>query len=150
MRVQARPFRGLALVRAFERRDVPEARVRELGDASALAVAEADAVATARGFRLAPLGSAWVEGETQIAWPVSLPAAGCYALAAVSEVGAPAVDIRLTDDAGVLLAHNEGRRGVPMVFFCAPSTGGVRLVLRARGPDLRVGIWLGRPEGERS
>lgn len=143
VRIQARPLRGIALVRAFERGDVPVARIRELGEASALAVAEAESVAAVRGLALRQLGSAWVDGETQLAWPIALPAAGCYALAAISEIGSAALDIRLTTDNGVLLAHNEGRRGVPMVFFCAEQARGVRLVLRARGPDLRAGIWLG-------
>ena len=34
---------------------------------------------------------------------------------------------------GVLIAHNEGRRGVPMVFTCPREPGPVRLVLKARG-----------------
>lgn len=146
IRLQARPLRGVALLRAFEHRAIDPARVRELGEASALALAEAEYVARSRGFALAPLGSAWVESNAPLVWPLQLPNAGCYALAVVSEVGAAAVDVRLIDANGVLIAHNEGRRGVPMVFTCPREPGPVRLVLKARGPDLRVTLWLGKPE----
>jgi len=143
-RVQARPMRGTALVRAFEHRDVPASRVREVGEASALAIAEAAFVARARGLSLVQLGSAWVESSAPLVWPLTLDAPGCYALAVVSEVGSAAVDVRLTDADGVLIAHNEGRRGVPMVFACARQAGPVRLLLKARGPDLQVSVWLGQ------
>jgi hypothetical protein len=147
VRVQARSPRGTALVRAFEHRAVLETRVRELGEAGALALAEAAHVARERGFELAYLGNAWVESGTPLVWPLSLPATGCYVVSAVSEVGAAAVDLRLVDAAGVLIAHNEGRRGVPMVFTCLEKPGVVRLMLKARGPDLRATVWLGRPGG---
>lgn len=144
VRVQARALRGVALVRAFEHREVDSARVRELGAASALALAEAETVARARGFQLTSLGHAWVEGTSALAWPLTIEAPGCHALAVVSEVGAAAVDIRVTEPDGNLLVHNEGRRGVPMVFFCVAQATSARLIMRARGPDLRVGVWLGR------
>jgi hypothetical protein len=147
IRLQARPLRGVALLRAFEHKSVDPARVRELGEASAMALAEAEYVARSRGFALAPLGHAWVENSAPLVWPLTLPSAGCYALAVVSEVGAAAVDVRLIDANGVMIAHNEGRRGVPMVFTCPREPGPVRLVLKARGPDLRVTLWLGKPEG---
>jgi hypothetical protein len=147
IRLQARPLRGVALLRAFEHRSIDAARVRELGEASALALAEAEYVAKSRGFALHQLGSAWVENSTPLQWPLSLPKAGCYALAVVSEVGAAAIDVRLVDANGVMIAHNEGRRGVPMVFTCPRDPGPVRLVLKARGPDLRVTLWIGKPEG---
>jgi hypothetical protein len=147
VRVQARPMRGMALLRAFEHREVDTARAREQGEASALAIAEAQHVARARGLELAQLGSAWVESSTPLVWPLSLEHDGCYALAVVSEVGSAAVDVRLTDAEGVLIAHNEGRRGVPMVFACARAAGPVRLLLKARGPDLRVSVWLGQSSG---
>ncbi|HEY6881689.1 MAG TPA: hypothetical protein VI299_26865, partial [Polyangiales bacterium] len=147
IRLQARPLRGVALLRAFEHRAIDPARVRELGEASALALAEAEYVAKSRGFTLSQLGHAWVENSAPLQWPVTLSKSGCYALAVVSEVGAAAVDVRLVDANGVLIAHNEGRRGVPMVFTCPETPGQVRLVLKARGPDLRVTLWLGEPEG---
>jgi hypothetical protein len=147
-RVQARPLRGLALVRAFEHPLVELARVREVGEASALAVAEAQYVADARGLTLTPLGQAWVEGGVPLSWSLPLAQSGCHALAVVSEVGAAGVDVRLTDRNGLLLAHNEGRRGVPMVFFCAQQPGPIRLMLKARGPDLRVSVWLGQSTRE--
>jgi hypothetical protein len=147
IRLQARPLRGVALLRAFEHKSIDPARVRELGEASALALAEAEYVAKTRGFTLSQLGSAWVENSTPLQWPLSLAKGGCYALAVVSEVGAAAVDVRLVDANGVLIAHNEGRRGVPMVFTCPREPGPVRLVLKARGPDLRVTLWLGKPGG---
>lgn len=143
--VQARSLRGVALLRAFEHREVELRHVRELGDALALAVAEAEHVASARGLHLAPVGNAWVEGSTPLTWPIRLGDRGCYALAAVSEAGAGAIDLRVIDPQGVVLAHNEGRRGLPMVFVCARTSRSVRLVLRARGPDLPVSVWLGRP-----
>jgi hypothetical protein len=143
-RVQARPMRGTVLLRAFEHREVPAASVREVGEASALAIAEAAHVARARGLTLAQLGSAWVESSAPLVWPLTLERPGCYALAVVSEVGAAAVDVRLTDAEGVMIAHNEGRRGVPMVFACAREAGQVRLLLKARGPDLQVSLWLGQ------
>lgn len=144
VRAQARPLRGVALLRAFEHPAADLARARQLGDASALAVAEAEYVAAARGLELAPLGHAWVEGGAPLTWSLPLSGPGCYALAVVSEVGAAAVDVRLSDEQGVLLAHNEGRRGVPMVFFCSQGSGPVRLLLKARGPDIRVSVWLGQ------
>lgn len=143
VRVQARTMRGSALVRAFEHTRVQAERVRELGPAIALGIAEAEYVARARGFELSLLGSAWVEGGAPLVWPLSLERAGCYALAAVSEIGAAAVDLRLTDGNGVLIAHNEGRRGVPMLFACVREPATVRLMLKARGPDLRVSVWRG-------
>lgn len=146
-RVQARPMRGIGMLRAFEHREVDPARAREQGEAAALAVAEAQHVARARGLSLTQLGSAWVEGGAPLQWPLSIEQPGCYALAVVSEVGAAAVDVRLTDADGILIAHNEGRRGVPLVFACAPKAGQVRVQLKARGPDLRVSVWLGLPEG---
>ena len=149
LRVQARPLRGLAIVRAFEHPHVDLGRVRELGEASALAVAEAEFVASARGLTLAPLGHAWVESGAPLTWSLPLQEPGCHALSVVSEVGAAGVDVRLTDETGLLLAHNEGRRGVPMVFFCARQRGPIRLMLKARGPDLRVSVWLGHSARER-
>lgn len=144
LRVQARPLRGLALVRAFEHPSVDYARARELGEATALAVAEAEFVARGRGLALSSLGHAWVEGGAPLTWSLPIAEAGCHALAVVSDVGATAVDMRLSDERGVLLAHNEGRRGVPMVFFCSAAPETVRLTLKARGPDLRVSVWLGQ------
>lgn len=144
VRVQARAVRGMVLVRAFEHPDVDPLRARELGPASAFAVAEARTVAAARGFRLTLVGQGWVESTSALVWPLTLERGDCHALAVISEVGAPAVDIRLTDGDGNLIAHNEGRRGVPMVFFCAERAGPARLIMRARGPDLRVGVWLGQ------
>ena len=146
-RVQARTLRGLALMRAFEHPGVNLTRVMELGEASALAVAEAEFVASARGLTLSPLGHAWVEGGAPLTWSLLVKEPGCHALAVVSEVGAAAVDVRLTDEQGLLLAHNEGRRGVPMVFFCAQQARPIRLILKARGPDLRVSVWLGQRAG---
>jgi hypothetical protein len=148
-RVQARPLRGLALVRAFEHPRVDVARVRELGEASTLAVAEAEYVAAGRGLSLSAIGQAWVESGAPLTWSLPPLPPGCYALAVVSEVGAAAVDLRLADENGLLLAHNEGRRGVPMVFFCARREGTLRLMLKARGPDLRVSVWLGQRAKER-
>jgi hypothetical protein len=147
VRVQARPLRGLALVRAFVHPGADPSRARELGDASTLAVAEAEFVAGARGLRLVPLGQAWVESGAPLAWSLPLAEPGCHSLAVISEVGSAAVDVRLSDPSGVLLAHNEGRRGVPMVFFCTRGGGPVRLMLKARGQDLRVSVWLGQSSG---
>jgi hypothetical protein len=147
VRVQARPMRGMALLRAFEHREVEPAQAREQGEASVLAVAEAQHVARARGLALVQLGSAWVESSAPLVWPLAVERPGCYAVAVVSEVGSAAVDVRLTDADGVLIAHNEGRRGVPMVFACAREAGPVRLLLKARGPDLRVSVWLGQNSG---
>ncbi len=144
VRIQARPLRGLAFVRAYEHRGVDPARARVLGDASALAIAEAEHVAHARGLSLTSLGDAWVEGSAPLVWPLHVENRGCYALAVVSDVGAAGVDVRLTDANGVLIAHNEGRRGVPMIFACPREAGSVRLMLKARGPDLPVSVWLGR------
>jgi len=147
VRVQARPLRGVALIRAFVHPGADPARARELGDASTLAVAEAEFVARARGLRLVPLGQAWVESGAPLSWSLPLAEPGCHSLAVVSEVGSAAVDVRLSDADGVLLAHNEGRRGVPMVFFCARGDGPVRLMMKARGQDLRVSVWLGKSAG---
>jgi hypothetical protein len=149
VRVQARPLRGLALLRVFEHKAADAGLARQSGESSALAIAEAKHVAAQRGLPLAQLGNAWVEGSAPLVWPLVLDKPGCYAFAAVTEVGAGAVDMRLTDERGSLLAHNEGRRGVPMVFSCAAQAGTVRLVMKARGPDLRVSVWLGRSEERR-
>ena len=144
VRVQARLLRGVALLRPFVHRGTDPVRAAELGAATALGLAEAEHVARARGFVLSPLGNAWVEASGALAWPLSVPDLRCYAIAVVSESGATGVDVRLTDAHGVLIAHNEGRRGVPMVFSCPREAGPVHLVLRARGPDLPVSIWMGR------
>ncbi|MDB4988739.1 MAG: hypothetical protein JWN04_3917 [Myxococcaceae bacterium] len=147
VRLQARPLRGVALLRVFEHKTADPALARESGEASALAIAEAKHVAAQRGLVLAQLGSAWIEGSTPLVWSLAIERPGCYAFAAVSEVGAAAIDVRLTNASGRLLAHNEGRRGVPMVFTCAREAGSVRLVMKARGPDLRVSLWRGESEG---
>lgn len=149
VRVQARPLRGLALLRVFEHAAADAPLAREVGEATVLAIAEARHVALQRGLHLMQLGSAWIEGSAPLAWPLSIEKAGCYAFAAVSEVGSAAVDVRLTDASGKLLAHNEGRRGVPMVFACLPQPATVHLVLKARGPDLRVSVWRGQSGASR-
>lgn len=149
VRVQARPLRGLALLRVFEHGAADAPLAREVGEATALAIAEAQHVALQRGLHLVQLGSAWIEGSAPLAWPLTIEKAGCYAFAAVSEVGSAAVDVRLTDASGNLLAHNEGRRGVPMVFACVHEPATVHLVLKARGPDLRVSVWRGQPPASR-
>jgi hypothetical protein len=145
VRVQARSMRATALVRAFEHPGVDPRRVSELGEANALAVAEADHVAKARGMSLVYLGNAWVEGATPMVWSLEIEESGCFALAALAEVGAAAIDLRLIDANGVMIAHNEGRRGIPMVFACLEEPGAVRLMMKARGPDLRVTVWRGQP-----
>jgi hypothetical protein len=88
-----------------------------------------------------------------------------------AEGGATAVDLRLVGSDGVLLARNEGRRGVPMVFHCVEARGHAReqestargparehegtardpareqparLVLRSRGRDGTVSLWRGQ------
>ncbi|MDB4972450.1 MAG: hypothetical protein JWN48_791 [Myxococcaceae bacterium] len=149
VRVQARPLRGLALLRVFEHKAAEATLARDSGDATALAIAEAKHVAAQRGLSLQQLGNAWIESSSPLVWPVTIDKPGCYAFAAVSEVGSAAVDVRLTDARGTLIAHNEGRRGVPMVFTCAREAGPVRLVLKARGPDLRVSLWRGQSDEAR-
>jgi hypothetical protein len=141
VRVQARPMRGVVILRAFEHEGAATPAIRALGPARALTWAEANVVAKARGFELAPLGEAWVESSLPHAWPVSLKAGVCYAFAGIADGGAQAVDVRLIDANGVLVARNEGRRKVPLLFTCAKRDETARLVLRARGQDGAVSIW---------
>jgi hypothetical protein len=144
LHVQARLLRGVVTTRVFEHPGVRDADVVSLGDARALAWAEADTVASARGFRLSSLGEAYVEGSVPHSWPVALEAGHCYALAVVSEGGASAVDVRLVSESGLLLARNEGRRGVPLVFACIARGERARLVLRARMREGTVSVWAGK------
>ena len=144
VRVQARPMRGVVIVRAFEHQSAASPAIRALGAARALTWAEADVVAKARGFTLTPLGEAWVESSVSHTWPVSLKAGICYAFAGIAEGGSQAVDVRLIDARGVLLARNEGRRNVPLLFACARKDESARLVLRARGQDGAVSMWIGK------
>ncbi|MFT3922583.1 MAG: hypothetical protein QM778_08625 [Myxococcales bacterium] len=143
VRVQARPMRGVVIVRAFEHEGASAPAIRALGAARALTWAEANVVAKARGFTLAPLGDAWVEASMPHTWPVSLKAGFCYAFAGIAEGGAPAVDVRLIDAEGLLVARNEGRRNVPLLFTCATRDQRARLILRARGQDGAVSVWVG-------
>jgi hypothetical protein len=69
LRVQARPMRGVAVVRAFEHPGVHDPRIVALGDAQALAWAEADQAARARGFKLQLLGEAWRRAARRTAGP---------------------------------------------------------------------------------
>lgn len=144
LHIQARPMRGVVVTRVFEHPAVRDPTVRALGDARALAWGEADTVAAARGFRLAPLGEAYVENSVPHTWPVSLEAGHCYAFAVIAEGGASAVDIRLVSGRGTLMARNEGRRGLPLVFACASGNERARLVLRARGREGTVAVWSGK------
>jgi hypothetical protein len=52
------------------------------------------------------------------------------------------VDVRLIDANGVLIARNEGRRKVPLLFTCARQDETMRLVLRSRGQDGAVSVWM--------
>ncbi len=141
VRVQARPMRGVVILRAFEHEAAATPVIRALGAARALTWAEANVVAQARGFELMPLGEAWAESATPHTWPVSLEAGSCYAFAAIAEGGAQAVDVRLVNADGVLVARNEGRRHVPLLFTCASRDEVAKLVLRARGRDGAVSMW---------
>lgn len=151
VQVQARSMRGVAIFRAFEHTAAAAPEIRALGDARALAWAEASVLAEARGFRLSHLGEAWVEGSTRNRWPVSLRAGVCYVFAMVAEGGSPAVDARLVGADGVQRARNEGRRDMPLLFTCAERDETLDLVLRARRYDGPVSVWVGESQraGER-
>jgi hypothetical protein len=68
-------------------------------------------------------------------------------LAALPERGVEA-DVRLLDATGVVLAHNEGRRGFPALFVCTQRALKARLLLRGRGNTGPVSLWVGRSEAQ--
>ncbi len=143
VQLQARPMRGVVILRAFEHEGAAAPEIRALGDERALAWAEANVVAQARGFTLTSLGEAWVEGSVSNSWPVLLRQGVCYAFAVAAHGGSPSVDVRLIGADGVQRARNEGRRGIPLVFTCATRDEEARLVLRARKYDGAVSVWSG-------
>jgi hypothetical protein len=147
LRVESRVLRSVALVRAFEHPDVDPRDHESLGAARALGVAEARHVARARGLRVERVGEAWVESAVPLSWPVTLQAGRCYAVWALGERGLASVDVRLVDGAGVLVARTEGPPHGASVFHCASKGGGHRLVLRPRGQDGIVSVWLGSTDG---
>jgi hypothetical protein len=146
LRVQSRPMRSVAIVRAFEHPGASAPEIVALGDARALAWAEADVVARSRGFQLSPLGEAWVENSVAQHWPVTLEPGYCYVFAVATEDGAAGLDLRLVGQDGLLLARNEGRRGVPLVFACARGQERAHLMLRARGQDGLMSVWSGKTQ----
>jgi hypothetical protein len=147
VRVESRVLRSVALLRAFEHPEV-DARERDsLGAARALGVAEARFVARARGLRVEHVGEAWLENAVPLSWPVALVPGHCYAFWALGERGLASVDVRLVDGAGVLVARTEGPPHGASLFHCPSAAGAHHLVLRPRGPDGIVSVWLGRSDG---
>jgi hypothetical protein len=144
-RVESRMLRSLALVRAYQHPEVDMSEVRALGDARALGTAEARFFARSRGLRLTHVGEGWVEGAVPLAWPITLQTGECYGVWALGERGLASVDVRLTDSTGVLVARTEGPPHGASLFHCATSTGVHRLMLRPRGENGIVSVWLGRP-----
>lgn len=145
--VRTRAMRSLALVRVFEQ---PLARLEDaarFGEERALLAAEAAVTARERGFSLGHFGEVWLEGGAGVTWPVELEAGRCHMLAALPERGVEA-DVRLLDAAGVVLAHNEGRRGWPALFVCSDRAAKAKLLLRGRGSSGPVSLWVGRSEGQ--
>ncbi len=147
LRVSVRPFRAIALVRAFDHPDaLPEAG-REAGEL--LRTAEARFALGARGLDSRMLGRAWVEADLSAVLPVPVVAGQCYALSVVTAEDGPLIDIRLTDAQGRVLSRDEGRGHVPVVFHCASNDAALRLVVQSRGRSGRVVAWLGsEPKGE--
>jgi hypothetical protein len=145
--VRTRAMRSVALVRVFEQ---PLARLEDaarFGEERALLTAEATAAAHDRGLQLGHLGEVWLEGGAGVVWPVELAAGRCQMLAALPDRGVE-VDVRLLDAAGVVLAHNEGRRGWPALFVCSDRAAKAKLLLRGRGSSGPVSLWLGRSEAQ--
>jgi hypothetical protein len=140
-------MRSVALVRVFEQ---PLARLEDaarFGEERALLVAEANMAAHDRGLSLGHLGEVWLEGGAGVVWPVELAAGRCHMLAALPERGVEA-DVRLLDATGVVLAHNEGRRGWPALFVCTDQAVKAKLLLRGRGSAGPVSLWVGRSEAQ--
>jgi hypothetical protein len=145
--VRTRAMRSVALLRVFEQ---PLARLEDaarFSEERALLIAEADVSARERGLSLGHLGEVWLEGGAGVAWPVELAAGRCHMLVALPERGVEA-DVRLLDAAGVVLAHNEGRRGWPALFVCTDRAAKAKLLLRGRGSSGPVSLWVGRSEAQ--
>lgn len=145
--VRTRAMRSVALVRVFEQ---PLARLEDaarFGEERALLAAEASVAARDRGFQLGHVGEVWLEGGAGVVWPVELAAGRCQMLAALPDRGVEA-DVRLLDAAGVVLAHNEGRRGWPALFVCSDRATKAKLLLRGRGSSGPVSLWVGRSEAQ--
>ncbi len=142
VRLQARALRGTGVVRVFEHPDaVPEADPDAAG--LALSLAELRREAEARGLRLQRHANAWVSPELTLPLPVELRAGECYLLSALSPHAAASLDLRLVDSRGRLLAHADGRGGLPTLYHCAAASGRYEAVLRSRGGGVQVSLWLG-------
>ena len=139
--------RSVALLRAFEHPDVDLGQRDTLGAARALGVAEARHVARDRGLQVTHVGEAWLENAAPLSWPVALAPGHCYAFWALGDRGLASVDVRLVDGAGVLVARTEGPPHGASLFHCASVGGAHHLVLRPRGPDGIVSVWLGTSDG---
>jgi hypothetical protein len=140
--VRTRALRSLALVRVFEH---PVSRVSDAelyDDERALSLAEARWFAEERGQRLQHLGEAFLEGERPLGWPVTLTGDGCHMFVALPE-GGVSTELRLVDARGVVLAHNEGRRGTTAVFACTDKPEAARLFVRSSGSAGAVSLWQG-------
>jgi hypothetical protein len=143
--VRTRAMRSVALVRLFEQPLARREDAARFGDERALLAAEANVVARERGLSLSHFGEVWLEGGAAVAWPVELAAGSCHMLAALPDRGVEA-DVRLLDAAGVVLAHNEGRRGWPALFVCVDQPAKAKLLLRGRGGAGPVSLWVARSE----
>jgi hypothetical protein len=143
--VRTRAMRSVALVRLFEQPLARPADARRFGEERTLLAAEAEMMARERGLSLGHLGEVWLEGGMPVAWPVELAAGQCHMFAALPERGVEA-DVRLLDAAGVVLAHNEGRRGWPALFVCADQALKAKLLLHGRGSPGSVSLWVGKGE----
>ena len=97
-------------------------------------------------MELDPFAAAWAARNiVAVGVPVELEEGRCHMLAALPEHGVEA-DVRLLDAAGVVLAHNEGRRGWPALFVCTDRAVKAKLLLRGRGSSGPVSLWVGRSE----
>jgi hypothetical protein len=141
--VRTRALRSLVLVRVFEHPLARAGDAKQFGEERALSLAEARSVAGERGQELAHLGEAWLEGERPLAWPVTLTGGRCHMFVALP-AGAQTTELRLIDARGVVLAHNEGRRGTSAVYACAERDEAARLLVRAGGGASVVSLFQGR------
>jgi hypothetical protein len=141
--VRTRALRSLALVRVFEHPLANAMDASRYDDERALSLAEARTIAGERGQELAHLGEAWVEGERQLSWPVTMASGRCHMFVALPQAGRSS-ELRLVDAQGVVLAHHEGRRGTTAVFACAARDESARLLVRASGGAGVVSLFQGR------
>lgn len=146
--VRTRALRSLVLVRVFEHPLARAADAKQYGDERALSLAEARTQAGARGQELQHLGEAWLEAERPLAWPVALVRGRCHVFVALPQ-GTQTTELRLIDARGVVLAHNEGRRGTSAVFACSERDEAARLLVRAGGGAGAVSLFQGRENNTR-